>query len=261
MAQQIKIKIGVIALFALTLAYAGCKKDSPTEKNITTVSVTAQQASLQVVRDVVNVIIGGLGDPSYSNLAVASVGQQHGKPSVNSFTSNGCSFSLDTAFNLMVTNDTTTVSVKGPYKLSSTCGAGQDLGSLSFVGNDVEVYNTPSLSLTFNVDQNTTSTGLSVGDSTITVLNGTESISAAYNYKNGKTGTQTYTCKFNSVKFNPLELEPVSGSTDYTAKVSGIFGDWSYSGTITFISSSQVKITLGGNTFMVNVITGEVVTA
>jgi hypothetical protein len=259
MAQQIKIKTGIIAVLALALVYAGCKKDS---KSPPTASAQDKQASLQVVRDVMNVITGGLGDPSYSNLAVGSVGQQHSKLSVQSTTGSGCAFTIDTAFNLSVTEDTVQVSVKGPFKLSSTCGTGgQSYGSIGFIGNYVEVYTTPSLSLTFNVNQNTVETGVSVADSTITVLNGTESVSEGYSYKNGKTGTQVYTFKFNAVNLGPTTLQPLSGATDYTAKVTGIFGDWSYSGTITFISSSQVKITLGGNTFMVNVITGEVAVA
>jgi hypothetical protein len=147
MAQQIKIKTGVIAVLALALVCAGCKKDS---KSPATVSATDKQATLAIVQNLVKIITGGV-DPSNPGVATGSIGQQPGKLKVDDISGSGCAFTEDTTYSYTIQlNDTTTVSSKGHYSLSSTCQSGNTLGTFTEIGNFTIGQTTPSLSATYN---------------------------------------------------------------------------------------------------------------
>jgi hypothetical protein len=213
-----------------------------------------------VVQNLVKIITGGV-DPSNPGVATGSIGQQPGKLKVDDINGSGCTFTEDTTYSYTIQlNDTTTDSSKGHYSLSSTCQSGSTLGTFTEIGNFTIGQTTPSLSATYNESADiTVSLVAATSSSTSTsneIWNGTESVDGTYNYTNGKSGTQDYSFNFHAITVDGTGI--YTGSTDYTAKVSGVFGSWNYSGTLTYLSHTQVKITLGGNTYLVNLTTQQV---
>ena len=256
-----KVKLQAAVLLSMAVVLSAChkkKSDQPQQD--------AQTVSGQVALNIAKTLYGSFGGldlaDSLSEKTPAAAARRAImlntiKSKIHSrATNSGCGLSIDSVINTTTIGNTTT-SVKGNITLGILCNKDSIPSGISFL-EDLNIQSgagKPSLFYTINEKLTIQPTDLQNEDSDI-LLNGTATLSSA-DQLNGKNDTESYSYTFKALTIdNNGALKGGSATFQTSGKKSN--SEWSYSGTIVFISKDQVKITINGKIYTVNTSTGKV---
>lgn len=266
-----KTKIILIALLlgGAVFAFTGCKKSSSKP------TVDAKTISSQIALNLAQTLYGGLGGFDISNglSATASINRKqlmakrqqmifklNGGKQLNDFGDDiGCGLSADTTLNYSATEDGVSETIAGTIGFTFLC-TNEVFSGFNIHDNLTITAKNASLSGTYKLAENLTAESQNPSDENSSyTLGGTFSLSDNIAYVSPKSTTsESYSYNFST----PLLIDSGgnidSGACSFTTSGSNASGTWNYTGTVTFLGNYQVKITINGTSYNVNLQTGTV---
>jgi hypothetical protein len=254
---KLRLTIFAICLGVVTI-YSGCKKSSNTPADPTlTPSVVAGQVALNIDQS----LFGGLGVDLSGGLSSPTTFAMHTKGKVlQSLTNPDCSLVVDTTMSFTGSANGGSATIGGTFKFSFGC-TNNVVSSFTTVDNLTIALTSPSLNLSYKVDENLTVASLNPTDANANLtINGSLNSSGSYQYNTGskRSGTEVFDYTLTSAVFSPTLGDVVSGSATFNTSGTGPKGVWNYQGTITFLGNHVATVVINGKTYTVNLLTGAV---
>lgn len=258
-----------ILLSGAVLPFTGCKKSSnkPT--------LDAKTVSSQIALNLAQTLYGGLGGFDISNglSATASINRKqlmakrqqmilklNGGKQVNDFGDDvGCGLSADTTLNYSATEGGVSETIAGTIGFTFLC-TNNVFSGFNIHDNLTITAKNSTLSGTYKLAENLTAQSQNIGqeDASYT-LGGTFSLSDNVSYTNPKSTTsESYSYNFTTPLLIDSSGNIDSGACSFTTSGSNASGNWNYTGTVTFLGGSKVKITINGTAYNVDLQTGAV---
>jgi len=264
---KIKNKLMLVLLVGVSLTYTACKKLSDGSPQEVSTKAVSSQVALNLAQTLYSGfgifnINGGLNSPGNIGVSRQKLRLNLSRGWIlNDLNSDPtCGMSVDTTLNYSTTlDDGSTASVSGPIGFTFLCTNNVPSG-FKVSDNLVIAESTTQLSATYKLGENLTLQSLNPLDNNSSLsLGGTVSLSTNIQYKTGskQTTSESYNYDFTSVIIdNSGNID--SGTATFSTKGVNASGVWNYQGTVVFLGNNNVKITINGTVYNVNLQTGVV---
>lgn len=243
---------------ALAVSFAGCKKSSENKPKTITPLTPAQVASKTALQFQL-LLFSGFGGLNFNGGVVPSSAQ------LNQI----CGKSTDTTFNQSLTSGDTVLSIDASLKGGFACANGyisSDYVQASVAVSEKAPGNVIGVNELFNVTVDSTDPSNPYAN---TKLNGSVKESAHFEFTYGGAslgGDMVFDYTINSAVISgDGSSDVLSGTASFATNGNGVLEikdapnvSWNYTGTATFLGSNKVSIVIGGKTFLVNMVTGEI---
>jgi hypothetical protein len=257
---KLKLKLSIVLLACLAFTYTACKK-SNSNPTTTDPVLTPTQVSSQVALNIAQTFYGGYGYDATGGISGATdFAVKHSKGKKLNDITDGCSFSVDSTVNYTATKGDTTAKVSGSFGFAFICTNNVLTGFSDNYNLNIGLTS-PQFTIAATLVENLTIVSLDPNNENADIsLKGSLSTSSNYNYKTGtkKSGAAAFSYTQLTTLLDPNTGEILSGSASFTTKGSGATGSWDYAGTIKFLGSHKVVITINGKTYNVDITTGVV---
>jgi len=264
-----KLTLIILLLAGVSLTYTACKKSSSKP------TIPAKTISSQIALNLAQTLYGGLGGFDISNglSATASINRKQlmakrqqmilklsGGKQINDFGSDiGCGLSADTTLNYSATQDGVTETIAGTLGFTFLC-TNNVFSGFNIHDNLTITASNSTLSGTYKLNESLTAQVVDINNiNSNYTLGGTFSMSDNISYVNPKsTTTEAYSYNFTTPLVIDSSGDILSGGATFATNGTNASGTWNYNGTIVFLGDSNVKITINGTAYNVNLQTGTV---
>ncbi len=262
----------ILLLAGVSLTYTACKKSSSKP------TIPAKTVSSQIALNLAQTLYGGLGGFNVSGGLTPTVGSINPKQialkrqqlalklsngrQINTFGGDiTCGMSADTSLNYSTTlDDGSSASIVGTLGYTFLCTNNVASGFNVHANLTIGASNA-QLAATYKLAENLTAQVVDVNNiNSNFTLGGTLSLSDNIAYKTGSKATTSESYSYNFT--TPLVVDSsgdiLSGAATFATNGTNASGTWNYSGTVTFLGNYNVKITINGTAYNVNLQTGVV---
>lgn len=265
---KLKIKLLFVLLAAIAFSYTGCKKLNDGSSQTLSTKAVSSQIALNLSQTLYNgfgvfSISEGINAPSELGISRKKIGLSLNKGKKISDLGDDitCGLVVDTTLNYSaVMDDNTQATIAGRIKFTFLCSDGVASGFNVF--DDLNVSETSAqFAATYKLGENLTLQSLNPQDVYADVtLNGTLNMSANLQYKTGskQTVSEAYNYNFKALTINNYG-DINAGTATFSTKGSNASGVWNYEGSIVFLGNNQVKITINGTVYVVDLQTGQII--
>jgi hypothetical protein len=264
-----KLILIILLLAGVSLTYTACKKSSSKP------TIPAKTISSQIALNLAQTLYGGLGgfDISDGLSATASINRKqlmakrqqmilklNGGKQINDIGDDiSCGLTADTTLNYSVSEDGVSETIAGTLGFTFLC-TNNVFSGFNIHDNLTITASNSTLSGTYKLNESLTAQSQDpTNENSSYTLGGTFSMSDNLSYVNPKsTTTEAYSYNFTTPLLIDSSGNIDSGACTFTTSGSNASGTWNYSGTVVFLANYNVKITINGTSYNVNLQTGTV---
>lgn len=258
---------GILAVVICTIfVYTACKKVGTAPSAPQTAS--AQRVAGVVASDLASEMAGTYGGISLSNgVKIPSPLATKTNSLILNSMSSLCGYTVDTTVSYVYKTDSTKSTVNGTFDFTYLCSDGSTYPNGYTASTSITSKGkTSSYTYTYKIAQDYTVKALDPQDTLVSldgklVSNGDFKPNANANIDTNYTKPQFQHQRYvlTNLKIDvPQNLDIISGTATFVTSGSNGFGSWSYSGTIEFIGNHMAIITINGQQYKANLITGTV---